>query len=79
MRLLQLLLPLLSLASLVSADILAARSAPTTRYATITVTVYTGTTATHATPTQETVGGGGENNGRTVVRPPSLSYHNTPS
>ena len=69
MRLLQLLVPLIPLASLVPAEnILEARSAYTTSViATVTVTVFTGTTATHATPTQETQGGGGNDNGRTVV------------
>jgi hypothetical protein len=69
MRLLKLLVPLIPLASLVPAEnILEARSAYTTSViATVTVTIYKGTTATHATPSQESKGGGGADSGRTVV------------
>lgn len=73
MRLLQLLLPLVPLASLVSAD-LEVRSAYTTSIVkTVYITIHTGKSHL-STVSQETNGGGGQNNGHTVV-----SYHSVPS
>lgn len=66
MRLFTLLLPLLPLASVVSAN------AKSTHYQTVTktITIFTGTSKAHVTPTPESRGGGGNDSGRTIVRSP---------